>query len=74
MSKRKSLVIKAKSIGRKQLENGVNVTPEKIELAVAWANDEVSLTQVKEVLQLSSYNDTYRNIAFILKEHSKKTA
>lgn len=48
------------------------ITSEIVELALAWANDEVSITQVKKVLKVSENNKAYSILARALKEKIKK--
>lgn len=71
-TKKLSLLDTAKSV--KQLrKNGISITPEHIELALAWVKDEVSLTQVSAALKCKSITMAYCNIAFALKEYIKKS-
>lgn len=47
------------------------ITPEVVELALAWAKDEVTITQVKKVLRTSESNKAYSILARALKEWEK---
>lgn len=48
------------------------ITPQIVELAVAWANEEISITQVKNALKVSENNKAYSILARALKEKIKK--
>lgn len=64
-----SLLEKARSIKTKN-RSSRPLTEEEIELALAWANDEVSYTQVKNVLMKDDNHNTtvYTFLARALKE------
>lgn len=64
-----SLLDKAKSSNVKN-NNLAHITPEHIELALAWANDEIGTQQVSEALGKSG-SSTYVILARALKGHIK---
>lgn len=67
--KNRSLVEQALNIEtRRQIST--EISKERIEVAVAWANEEINLTQAAAVLKVKPF-DAYRAIAFLLKEHVK---
>lgn len=70
-NKTQSLIEKAKGIEQKMKRSGkrVKITPGLIELALAWANDEISITSVTEALNFPRGLKGYTWIALALKEH-----
>lgn len=58
----KTLLEQAKNIQTKD-NKIIEITGEQFELAVAWANNEVSLRQIQEVLGLNNVNSSYVFIA-----------
>lgn len=63
-----TLIEQAKQSKRQTIHE---ITPEIVELALAWANNEVTITQVKKVLRIDSNNLAYSILARALKEHLK---
>lgn len=47
------------------------ITPQTIKLAVAWANDEVTLAEVARTLQTVNMTHAYTTLARALKQHVK---
>lgn len=57
---------------KKTERNWLEITPDHVELAVAWANDEVKLAEVSKVLGYEhSSNQSYIFLARSLKEYVK---
>ena len=52
-------------------KNGREITEEVIQLAVSWANDEVSLAHVARELGTVNMTHSYTTIARALKEYVK---
>ncbi len=48
------------------------ITPQIVDLAVAWAHDEVSIGRIKTVLNVHENNKVYAILARALKEHLKE--
>jgi hypothetical protein len=67
MKKRETLLEKAKKIGRKPNTKQV-IKDEHVELALAWAKNEISFTQVAEVLGKSK-GSIYAFLAHAFREY-----
>lgn len=63
----KSLLEKALAIPRqdKRLQS---ITPDEIELSLAWLRDEVSLTQIAKVLEMKGPGNAVSRIAICIRE------
>jgi hypothetical protein len=69
-----TLLEKAKAIPGIKYRKYEGQTEEDIELALAWVNDEVTLTQVSKAHGLVGVNgSTYSRIALSLKKYIKQT-
>lgn len=68
MKKEKTLLEKAKEV--KTLRKRSEPNKELIDLCVAWANDEITITQVMEVLSLNG-SSCYARLAIGLKVYIK---
>ena len=66
--KKESLLEKAKKIERKN-PMADNINAEHIELALAWARGEVSLSQIQKVLAMNVPSTIYSFLAFALRKH-----
>ena len=64
----KNLVEQAKELKAKRKAN-YEITPEIIELALAWKRDEISIGQIEKVLNISVHNKIYAILARALKAH-----
>jgi len=65
-----TLLQKAKKTATKTYRKS-NFSNEHIELAIAWAKDEVTFSQCKVVLNCKGGNDTYIQLLRILKQYVK---
>lgn len=63
-----SLLDKAKSIKRKNTV-GEKINNEHIELALAWADDEIGIRQIQKALGLGSPTAVYSFLAISLKKY-----
>lgn len=66
-----SLLDKAKSV--KSTKKRDSYTKEQVDLAIAWTNDEVSLTQVATAIEASNTVAAYVFLAFALAKHIKSS-
>jgi len=65
-----TLIEKAKKLKETQRKN-FEITPEVIELALAWSKDEVSITQCEKVLGVREHNKIYAILARALKASAR---
>ena len=70
---KQSLLEKAKEVKRKYTK-AADITPEGIELALAWVMGDVTLTQVVGVMPNKSSSSAYIFLACALREHIKNNA
>lgn len=63
----KTLVEKAKEIKRKSKTEELN--KDQIELAVAWAKNEISMTSVSKVLDIKNNSNVYTFLALALRQY-----
>ena len=66
----KNLVEQAKELKSKRRTN-YEITPEVIELALAWQRDEIAIGQIKKVLNIAEPNKIYAILARALKANAK---
>ena len=66
----KNLVEQAKELKSKRRTN-YEITPEVIELALAWQRDEIAIGQIREVLNIKEPNKVYAVLARALKQSVK---
>jgi len=66
----KNLVEQAKELKSKRRTN-YEITPDVIELALAWQRDEIAIGQIKKVLNIAEPNKIYAILARALKANAK---
>lgn len=66
----KTLLQKAKETSVRSPKN--KYTKEHIELAIAWANDEITVTQCQAALNSKNGSSVYHSLLYILKQHVRQ--